>query len=187
MSHSMSTNSGAERLRAGQDAQPLLFRAVEHAPFAQRTAGHDRAASRLSASAASGSGDVIESRRSSDQIGVGLGGDARLPNGVAVLSDHGDAQLAVIRITTSPAKKPLNRWIEGASKSLCYCDRALALRPLVGRIPPPIRRKGRTEGGGRGLAQHDRAKPNTGRARFASPASKSCYKGLHTMKIRVFS
>src|SRR3954471_1137389 len=30
------------------------------------------------------------------------------------------------------------------------------------------------------------AQPNTGRAKLADEASKSCYKELHTMKIRVF-
>ena len=64
-SHSMSMNSAPCACASERIRQPLLLRAVEHAAFSERTAGHDRPACARPASAAAASGRVIESRRSS--------------------------------------------------------------------------------------------------------------------------
>jgi hypothetical protein len=84
---------GAVRMRVGEHAQPILLRAVEHAAFAQRAAGHDRrSGAPVQGRRRVGTDHPVEAQL--DEIGVGLGGDALPADGVRVAPDDGDAEVS---------------------------------------------------------------------------------------------
>src|SRR5262249_28305124 len=106
------------------------------------------------------------------------GRGARPPNRPRIPPDHRHADLR------HQKKSPLG--CQGAWEFAGTRVRALALRPLDGRIPPPIRRKGRRGGGGVSRVRHGCRQPTTGSGHNPRRGVKSCYNVMNLMKIRVF-